>query len=40
MYCSHCGYKLDEHKVECKKSTYNINEEVYENEILDLNCNY
>ena len=24
MYCCHCGYKLDEHKLESKKSSYDI----------------
>ena len=24
MYCYHCGYKLDEHKVEAKKSSFDI----------------
>ena len=24
MYCYHCGYKLDEHKVEAKKSSFEI----------------
>ena len=24
MYCYHCGYKLDEHKLEGKESTYKI----------------
>ena len=28
MYCSHCGYKLDESKVESKKSSYDITKEV------------
>ena len=24
MYCYHCGYKLDEHKLEAKKSSFDI----------------
>ena len=28
MYCYHCGYKLDEHKLEAKKSSFDIVKEV------------
>ena len=28
MYCYHCGYKIDEHKLESKRSSYKIVEEV------------
>ncbi len=28
MYCYHCGYKIDEHKLEGKRSSYKIVEEV------------
>ena len=28
MYCYHCGYKLDEHKVEKKRSSYDIVKDV------------
>ena len=40
MYCSHCGYKLDEHKIECKKSTYEIlgDVEVDENSTIQYVC--
>ena len=28
MYCYHCGYKLDEHKLEAKKSSFDVVKEV------------
>ena len=28
MYCYHCGYQIDEHKLEAKRSSYKIVEEV------------
>ena len=28
MYCYHCGYKIDEHKLESQRSSYKIVEEV------------
>lgn len=28
MYCYHCGYKIDEHKLESKRSSYKVAEEV------------
>ena len=28
MYCYHCGYKIDEHKLESKRSSYKIVEDV------------
>lgn len=28
MYCYHCGYKLDEHKLECKESSLDMASEV------------
>ena len=28
MYCYHCGYKINEHKLESKRSSYKIVEEV------------
>ena len=28
MYCYHCGYKLDEHKVEAKKSSFDIVQDI------------
>ena len=28
MYCNHCGYKLNESKVESKKSSYDLAEEI------------
>ena len=28
MYCYHCGYQIDEHKLESKRSSYKIVEEV------------
>ena len=40
MYCYHCGYKIDEHKVEQKRSSYDIVEglEIDENAQIQYVC--
>lgn len=38
MYCYHCGYKIDEKKVEAKKSSYSLSEEIDENTTISYVC--
>lgn len=38
MYCYHCGYKLDEHKVEAKNSSFSNVEEIDENTKVEYIC--